>query len=87
MNEAQRLAEVQDSLADMREDIRVKSPTGDKLDPARYLLAALKRRGLRVASDDEWNENYEQGVEDGEGHKPPVAPDEAVLDQALAPRW
>lgn len=87
MNEAQRLAEVQDSLTDMREDIRTKAPTSDKLDPARYLLQALKRRGLRVVSDDEWEENYEQGVEEGEGRKPPVTPEEARLDEALAPRW
>lgn len=87
MNEAQRLAEVQDALADMREDIRTKSPNDDRKAPAKYLLAALERRRLRVVSDDEWTEQYEAGTEHGESMRVPVTTDEQVLDEALVPPW
>jgi len=60
MNKAERLSEAQSALAEMREDLRTKTPN-TATDAAEYLLAALKRRGLRLVTEDEWEQHFEDG--------------------------
>lgn len=85
MNEAQREAEVQDALSQMREDLRTHAPNNPPA-AAQFLLAALKRLDLRVVSNDEWDEHYEDGVEEGMARNQSPAEDSAIVE-ALAPRW
>lgn len=78
MNKGERLNELQSALADMRDDLRTKTPN-TATDAAEYLLAALKRRGLRLVTEDEW----EQHFEDGEASA--TSNDSQRLEQALLP--